>query len=230
MGAKRSSEDPPQVSTRPSVQELQGALSLGNGKIIKQVTSGTCFSEATSGRDNSVSVSDGRGFPGLATGLCWVWLIGGCWDKLCLLISPTRSSLCLYPELPLPAPSQQVLQASAGAGVGTGWPWGPPAPGLRQGWARCELGCESSVPELCAWDESYEKKLEWKGWEFFTGVSLLSKHPKAAISSEVEFLSQVLPQHEHPEELNPAVVCRFPRAMQDTHTWLRSAFLALHWV
>lgn len=35
-----------------------GVLSLGNGIIIKQVTSGTCFSQRTSGKDNCVSVND----------------------------------------------------------------------------------------------------------------------------------------------------------------------------
>lgn len=118
VGAERSSEDPPQVSTRPSVQELQGALSLGNGKIIKQVTSGTCFSEATSGRDNSVSVSGGPGFPGLATGLCSVWLIGRCWDELCLLTSPSQKQPLPLSRAPHTSPSQQGPLASAGAGVG----------------------------------------------------------------------------------------------------------------
>lgn len=163
MGAKRNSEDPPQVSTQPSVQELQGALSLGNGKIIKQVTSGTCFSEATSGRDNSVSVSDGRGFPGLATGLCWVWLIGGCWDKLCLLISPARSSLCLYPELPSRVCRLLLEQ---------GWALGDPGDHLPQGWGR-DGGtwgevwaglwgalCPSFVPEMRAMKKNSSEKAE----------------------------------------------------------------------
>jgi len=68
--AKHGSEEPPWVSTQPSVLQLQGALSLGNGVMIKQVTSGTCFSQITSGKDNCVSVNDGRGFPGLAADLC----------------------------------------------------------------------------------------------------------------------------------------------------------------
>lgn len=179
VGAKRSSEDPPQVSTRPSVQELQGALSLGNGKIIKQVTSGTCFSEATSGRDNSVSVSDGRGFPGLAT-VCaqFDWLAAAGTSFGCSFL-PTRSSLCLYPELPTAAPSQQGPRAGARVGRRNwGDPGDLPAPGLRQGnreghSVRWAVGC--SVPAMRA----MEKTREWKGWEFFTGVSLLRKHPKA---------------------------------------------------
>lgn len=209
--AKQSSEVPPQVSTRPSVQELQGALSLGNGKIIKQVTSGTCFSEVTSGRDNSVSVSDDRGFPGLATGLCSIWLIGRCWDKVRLLISPNQKQplpLTRAPHIsPFPAAG---LWSSTGAQVGRRHPsdpGDPPAPGLRQG---CSEGhgasqpwgalCQSSVPEMRA----MKKTQEWKGWEFFTGISLFRKHAAAAMSSELEFLSQVLPQPlstSTPEEL-----------------------------
>lgn len=169
VGAKRSSEDPPQVSTQPSVQELQGALSLGNGKIIKQVTSGTCFSEVTSGRDNSVSVSDGRGF---RAGRCSeLSLID--WQPLGRALSaPTRSSLCLHPEPPRAAPAQQGLWASAGAGVGRrhrGDPGDQPAPGLGRdtGRARRELGVGSSVPELCARDESYEKNSRVKRLRIF---------------------------------------------------------------
>lgn len=58
--------------------ELQGALSLGNRIIIKQVTSGTCFSPRTSGKHNCVSVNDGWVFAGLAAGPCarCDWLAG----------------------------------------------------------------------------------------------------------------------------------------------------------
>lgn len=68
----------PRSSQQPSVQELQGALSLGNRIIIKQVTSGTCFSPRTSGKDNCVSVNDGWVFAGLAAGPCarCDWLAG----------------------------------------------------------------------------------------------------------------------------------------------------------
>lgn len=107
---KHSSEEPPQVSARLSVQELRGALSLGNGIIIKQVTSETCFSQTALGKDNCVSVNDGRGFPGLVTSLCVQFdLLAGAGRNLVCSFLPTRSSLHLYPELPSQAPSQQQV-------------------------------------------------------------------------------------------------------------------------
>lgn len=237
VGAERSSEDPPQVSTRPSVQELQGALSLGNGKIIKQVTSGTCFSEATSGRDNSVSVSGGPGFPGLATGLCSVWLIGRCWDELCLLTSPSQKQPLPLSRAPHTSPSQQGPLASAGAGVGgqepPGWPWRPDCPGLGQGHREGHgviqlLGsCARALRQR--WE--LRKKLRSEKAENFSLESVYSENTlKQPFFLSLSFFTRSCLGTSAQAPWAQAMVGRFPRAMQVTHMWLRSGFMALHWV
>lgn len=203
--AKRSSEGPPWVSARPSVQELRGALSLGNRIIIKQVTSGTRFSPTTSGKDNCVSVNDGRGFPGLAAGLRVPsdWLAGAGRSLVCSLL-PTTSSLRLSPELPSQAPSQRRVSRRP---PDRGWAEdtrAAPGTSLPQGWSRDPVEGHGGIQLPAPWGPPCWGWAVWANYEGAKGLgtvrgsqSLIGERTAARpfLLDVGSFLARVLPQH-----------------------------------